>query len=475
MGQKRDALSFRLSGVVLSAANEEETAKVRATVGRRRGAKSSIRGHIDQWSPMLIGWAYDAESPDEAAQLAVFVDDVEIARFSATEPRADVVRSGHHVLNCGFSFAIADYLVDATNVRVVDVSSGQELFATPVDSRFRGLTPRARAEDVGLGSIRAEFGDVESLRAATSNSRSVAFISAYRNNLESAEPLRWLIASLHAQDIAVVIIDSSKVEPVGSLGAEALLWRKNSGFDFASWFTAFERYESVVAECDRLYLLNDSCIGPLSGMGELLTKGWNLEADVWACTDSWNHGYHLQSYFLAFDMTTVARDALRRFAESYAHPLSKRDVITEGELAISRHLLAEGVELAAVYPYNSLVQYFLDSFESEIGRKMSEPSVRALREVNATYLPQDVVTMTVIFDSIRAGHPLNPTHAFWRQLLDVGFPFVKRDLMARDPSGISDHNEILQTLSRLSSRELLDMMRDDLKRRDSNRVQSLDT
>jgi DNA-binding GntR family transcriptional regulator len=81
--------------------------------------------------------------------------------------------------------------------------------------------------------------------------------------------------------------------------------------------------------------------------------------------------------------------------------------------------------------------------------------------------------MTVIFDSIRAGHPLNPTHAFWRQLLDVGFPFVKRDLMARDPSGMSDHTEILETLSKMSSQELLEMMLEDLKRRGSNRVQSL--
>jgi hypothetical protein len=106
---------------------------------------------------------------------------------------------------------------------------------------------------------------------------------------------------------------------------------------------------------------------------------------------------------------------------------------------------------------------------------MSEPSVRALREVNPTYLPQDVVAMTVVFDAIRSGHPLNPTHAFWRQLLDVGFPFVKRDLMARDPSGMSDHHELLETLSKLASRETLEMIRDDLKRRGSNRVQSLDT
>jgi hypothetical protein len=39
---------------------------------------------------------------------------------------------------------------------------------------------------------------------------------------------------------------------------------------------------------------------------------------------------------------------------------------------------------------------------------------------------------------------------------------------------MSDHHELLETLSKLASRETLEMIRDDLKRRGSNRVQSLD-
>lgn len=273
----------------------------------------------------------------------------------------------------------------------------------------------------------------------------------------------------------VVVIDSSKEEPTVLFGAEKVLWRRNSGFDFASWYAAFEKYESLLRSCERLYLVNDSCLGPVNGLGELLAKGWDLDVDVWSCTDSWNHGYHLQSYFLAFGKESITEGALSRFFDSYSHPLAKDDVIAEGELALSRQLLSEGMELAAVYPYEDLVQRFLSSFEAELTRKMSAPEVRALREVDTSYMPQDVVALRSIYDSVRVGHPLNPTHAFWRQLLDSGFPFMKRDLLARDPSGVNDHVEIFEWLSKKGSQNFLEVANEDLKRRDSNRVQTLKT
>lgn len=443
-------------------------------MGIRRRARPSIRGNVDQWSPRLVGWAYNPESPDVPLQLSVFVDDVEFTRLIASDARNDVVRAGHEALNCGFSFEIGVELDDARSIRILEVSSKKELFATPSDFCFRSSTLRAQSSEVGIGSIKAEFGNKDSLTHSVRASGSVAFVSSYRNALDSDGSIRWLVASLQAQGIAVVVIDTSELQPTDSFGAQALLWRKNVGFDFASWSTAFETYGDVVASSECLYLLNDSCVGPVNGFGELLAKGKSLGADVWSCTDSWNHGYHLQSYFLAFDMNTDARGAVERFFTSYSNPLAKSDVIVEGELALSRQLLAEGLSLAAAYPYSSLVERFVASFELNIARKMNDPGVRALREVNQTYLPQDVVAMTAVFDAIRAGHPVNPTHAFWRQLLDDGFPLVKRDLLLRDPFGMSDHEEIFATLSKLCAQDHLEVVQEDLKRRDGNRVQYLE-
>jgi len=424
---------------------------------------------------VLIGWAYDAGALDTPLGLAVFVDDVEVARLKASEPRADVSRAGYEVLRCGFSFEIHEYIRHTSHIRVIDVSSGREIFSSPTDSPFRLLTPRANESEIGSASFLGEYGDDELLISAVQGSGSVALLSSHRSRYVSDRALRLLVESLQAEGIVVVVIDSSKEKPGNTFGAEKVFWRKNSGFDFASWCAAFEKYEPVLRSCERLYLVNDSCLGPLNGLGELLAKGWGLDVDVWSCTDSWNHGYHLQSYFLAFGKKSIAGGALSRFIDSYSNPLMKQDVITEGELALSRQLLSEGVELAAVYPYEDLVQRFLSSFEAEITRKMSAPEVRALREVDPSYMPQDVVALRSIYDSVRVGDPLNPTHAFWRQLLDSGFPFMKRDLLARDPSGVSDHVEIFEWLSKMGSQNFLEVANEDLKRRDSNRVQTLNT
>ena len=438
------------------------------TVGIRRKVRSSIRGNIDQWSPQLVGWAYDAEALDTPVDLAVFVDDVEVARLKASEARPDVSRAGHEVLHCGFSFEILEFLSGASHVRVTEVSSEREIFSSPI-------TPGANGSEIGGASFLGDYGDDESFVGAVQAGGSVALLSSHRSHYVSDGALRLLVESLQAEGVVVVVIDSSKEEPTDLFGAEKVLWRRNSGFDFASWCAAFEKYESVFRSCERLYLVNDSCLGPVNGLGELLAKGWGLDVDVWSCTDSWNHGHHLQSYFLAFGKESIAEGALPRFIDSYSHPLAKHDVIAEGELALSRQLLSVGVELAAVYPYEDLVQRFLSSFEAELTRKMSAPEVRALREVDSSYVPQDVVALRSIYESVRVGHPLNPTHAFWRQLLDSGFPFMKRDLLALDPSGVSDHVEILEWLSKKGSKNFLEVANEDLKRRDSNRVQTLNT
>ena len=248
-------------------------------MGIRRKVRSSIRGNIDQWSPQLVGWAYDAEALDTPVDLAVFVDDGEVARLKASEARPDVSRAGHEVLHCGFSFAILEFLSGASHVRVTEVSSEREIFSSPI-------TPGANGSEIGGASFLGDYGDDESFVGAVQAGGSVALLASHRSHYVSDGALRLLVESLQAEGVVVVVIDSSKEEPTDLFGAEKVLWRRNSGFDFASWCAAFEKYESVFRSCERLYLVNDSCRGPVNGLGELLAKGWGLDVDVWSCTDS---------------------------------------------------------------------------------------------------------------------------------------------------------------------------------------------
>jgi hypothetical protein len=43
--------------------------------------------------------------------------------------------------------------------------------------------------------------------------------------------------------------------------------------------------------------------------------------------------------------------------------------------------------------------------------------------------------------SDRASTTVNPTHDLWRQLLDAGFPFIKRELVRDNPARVADAEE----------------------------------
>lgn len=402
------------------------------------GVRRSFAGSIDAWAPVLIGWAYDPDLPDSPLELAILVDDVEIGRVVASETRADVIRAGHEVLNCGFSIDLLPHLSGSSQVRVVDVASEIEVFTSPPGLRSGLLSPRAGSRSIGLVSIRAEIGSDEELDMAIRSSGSVALLSTYRDRQTSDLPLRHLIGALKEQGIAVVAVDTSPNEPMETFGADKLLWRENVGWDFASWFAAIERQRAQIDGAKRLYLVNDSCVGPFGGLGKVLDRGWSSGFDVWSLTDSWEHGYHMQSYFMAFGPNALQSGALSTFAEQYDYPVVKRDIIHKGEVSLTRFLRSQGCSAGAVFPFADLMSQFLDEFEGELTRRMAEPQVSAVRALDASYIPPDVKGLIKTFGDIRAGLSLNSTHSFWRQLLDDGFPFLKRELVVRDPAVISD-------------------------------------
>ena len=409
---------------------------------RRIGARRTFVGSVDSWAPVLIGWAYNPDMPDHPLELAIFVDDVEIARVLASEIRADVIRAGHEVLNCGFSLDLLPHLASASQVRVVDVASAIEIFSSPPGLRAQLLAPRAASENLGLASLGAEFGSDEKLALAVKASGSVALLSTFRHRQTSDLPLRHLIGAIKEQGIAVVAVDTSPDEPGETFGADKLLWRTNAGWDFASWFTALERQRAQINSAEHLYLVNDSCIGPFGGLGTVLDRGWSSGSDVWSLTDSWEHGYHMQSYFMAFGANALRSGVLTAFAEQYEYPVAKRDIVDKGEVALTRFLQAEGCSVGAVFPYADLVTKFVNGFEDELARRMAEPQVLAVRALDPAFIPPDVEGIIKTFEKIRAGRPLNTTHSFWRQLLNDGFPFLKRELVVSDPAAVSDLGEV---------------------------------
>ncbi|MCK0111964.1 glycosyltransferase [Ornithinimicrobium sp. F0845] len=158
--------------------------------------------------------------------------------------------------------------------------------------------------------------------------------------------------------------------------------RRNSGYDFGSWSHALLTWPQI-ADKDLVVLTNDSLIGPLRPLDELLRRLRASTADVWGITESRTPAHHLHSFFLAFGGGVLGRGALHEFFAGVRPQESKRDVVVSYEIGLTQVLEKAGLRREAGWT------------QEELG------------------LPRETVL---------------PLWA-WQSLLEAGFPFVKRVLM----------------------------------------------
>lgn len=160
-----------------------------------------------------------------------------------------------------------------------------------------------------------------------------------------------------------------------------VLRKPNLGYDFGSWACGLA-WDVDISRARHVLLLNDSLLGPFSGLDKILTGFHESKADVYGLTDSTQFAYHLQSYFLGFKNGILEDAMLRRFWMGIRDETEKEKIIKRSEIGLSSLLRREGYASEAAFPY---------------------------------------------WRSVNAGQ--NPTIRGWEKLLDLGFPFVKREIV----------------------------------------------
>lgn len=207
-----------------------------------------------------------------------------------------------------------------------------------------------------------------------------------------------------------------RLKPVCAL----ILRRANVGYDFGAYKEGIAAIPDVTA-LDLLILANDSVYGPLHHPARVLENMGPEGADVWGASDSWEHSFHLQSYFLVFHRAALVSPSFSRFWTSLTYVQSKTWIVRRYEIGLTRAMSRAGLRCRAAYPYRdaaaALVQAVMDG-------AFNDPTVDPVRKAYAEQL----------FRAIDRGVPLNSTHFFWDHLIArMGFPFVKRDLLQKNP------------------------------------------
>jgi len=185
--------------------------------------------------------------------------------------------------------------------------------------------------------------------------------------------------------------------------------RENKGYDFYGWKTGLEKYARYKDHAG-LLLANDSVIGPLFSISNIVTTLENYDADVIGMTDSFQFHPHLQSYFLYCKKNVVLSEEFLLFFKEVDILDLKNAVIRKYEVGFSR-LLRHRFRLAALYGL--------------------EP---ALARTNFNQRPIKWI---------------EPTLHLWKPLItEFKFPFIKKSVLTR--KGVSV-GEVLPVLAETAS------------------------
>lgn len=250
----------------------------------------------------------------------------------------------------------------------------------------RGGAVGANVRELVRGHVKVEYGSPDDVGGPK-----VALLAHWSARPRATRSVNALVRELQAGGYQVVVTSGCESPRPLDLGpgvdpARLVILRKpNAGYDFGSWSVALEMVPGA-AGAARTLLLNDSMAGPFTSLTPLLEDFDRTPADVWAMTDTQQFGSHLQSYCLGFRDGILADRPLQRFWSRIRHETDKDRIIHDNELGLSRLLRAEGYVLLPAYPHEKVV-----------------PSGQ------------------------------NPVIKGWRQLLDLGFPFLKREIL-RDPA-----------------------------------------
>lgn len=127
--------------------------------------------------------------------------------------------------------------------------------------------------------------------------------------------------------------------------------RRNLGFDFGAWAHALQACGDT-SGWSRLYLVNDSIVGPLddAALTRLIGRVRASAADLVGLTEALAPRRHLQSYFLVLQQRALRSAAMQGLFARMRNWPTKSQVIALYETRLTRIAEADGLRCEALFP-----------------------------------------------------------------------------------------------------------------------------
>lgn len=211
-----------------------------------------------------------------------------------------------------------------------------------------------------------------------------------------------------------VALDDASVTALRQVAAAAIV-RENIGYDFGSYKIGIDYLRQKGLTPEQLLLTNDSVFGPFHPLDQVFSNA--RKHDLYGMTDSFDYHHHLQSYFLLYGKRILQSDDFWGFWDNVelldsTQPDFKQKIILRYEVGGSQFFLERGYSIASEYPFTRILARAFDDYIKHLDDAKKQP--------RSVVRPMDI--------------KFNATHRFWDKLLELGFPFLKRELLLVNPT-----------------------------------------
>jgi len=237
------------------------------------------------------------------------------------------------------------------------------------------------------------------------------------------------LEELRSAGFALVCVSNSEELSPPALEAlesrcDLIIVRRNVGWDFGAYRHGILFVADRIGQLDSVLLVNDSTYGPLLPIKDVLSAQSPDVADVWGITDCWLHRYHLQSYYLLFHTRALRDSVFIRFWQEMPVMKYRHAIVRYLEVGLTQRLLRAGLRCRPLVAYSELVSEYLVKDDVNTCATVSQD----LGGKGTLYAKACKDYRDRAIRQVLKGKPLNPTHWFWRELLEHGSPYIKRTL-----------------------------------------------
>jgi hypothetical protein len=202
--------------------------------------------------------------------------------------------------------------------------------------------------------------------------------------------------------------------------------RKNKGYDLGGYRDSMLKLgEYSELENSKVFYMNNS----IFWFPDMITKYFyeiqNLKCDVFAGSISKQYRTHIQTFLLGSTSSAGKRE-IEAWLNGVKNWRFKSTVVSFGELST-----------------NQIFDKKISITSNPTDIALMKTALVKLNDFNI--FPKTVVNPNTIYRLQEnralafAGLPLNPSHAYWLELIELGFPGIKIDLIRRNSSAIDDY------------------------------------